>query len=550
MRTAATMDRIARRRGSKLEAALTELGISRPQNNSRVVDHELEMISCLLATMAGEGFDRLVLAELASPGFTTREYGYRHALWTKSTEVGDVLEHHVADWEAKDQDRSYHLMQALAAHGRDAGLIRLIEGSSPVYTNAVAIRLARSGDTSALITVIREKVAAEDAQTQVQAIELSHFVGEDEALALTTPLIARCAPGDALAARLLMLHQRRAHYEPALLPKLKPFLGSTDDKGPIAALHLALHGDAEGRAAAVEWLTGPGDFTQWHAIQTAMVLLEHGDSKDGAMSFLKGLRDKRLHYGRLDADVLEKLAQHGDPVARQHLLSLAFGSGAHDLDAVAGAVRAVAKEDPDGAFQAARRLFATSKQYGSALTLMAVDSRRGTEELLRAYFGATLRMKIAIARTLRLKADPKVLIPALEALANAADEAHRALAAEVAGWLSHRERIPLVARLVNDPVQAVEKAALLAAHRRAAGIAGEELLRLIPLQAKPAQWAMMRALIKLVDPHLLASRDDILAIHGVLDQLSEEFRIEAKRLIDKRIKDIDRDLDWKARREE
>lgn len=457
-RTAATLGRIAARCGTLLEEALAGIGIGRRPNSSRMVDREGEKIARLLAVMAGEGFDRLVLVQLRSPGNTTREYGLGHALWTTSAEVSTELESMALNRGNQEEDRPYHLMQALAAHGRDQGIARLIEESSPVYTHAVDIRQAQSGDSAALAADIRMAVASGGTQERIQAVDLSHFLAAETSFELTAPLIPMAEPGDALAGRLLMLHYQHAHYEPALLPKLLPFLNGTSSTSSVVALHLAVNGDAEGRAASVRWLAehGLGD-SQWRSAQTAFALLADDESRAGAIAFLHRLHERSYHFGRLNADILDALAQHGDAVAQEQLIGLAYGNGTRDLDAVAGAVRIVSREDRLGAYQAARRLFVKSGQQEAAWLLIEADPIEGLTELVTAYVGAPLHRRLSIAWTLRWRAPRDRLLPALDGMARAAEETTRVMAAEIGGWLPHGDRLPWLRDLAGDPVRVLPR---------------------------------------------------------------------------------------------
>ena len=281
LQTLATLDRVAGRRGSRLERVLADFAIDRPPRDSRNVDHEGEMIAHLLAVMGGEGYDRLVLAQITSSGRTTAEYGFRHALWTSTNAIGLELERLAVERQGgDDQDQPYYLMQALASHGRDAGLARLVEDRTPVYTHAVDIRQARQGDAGGLSEQIRARVASGDPDEQVRALDMSHFLDGDLALDLTRPLIASAAPGGPVASALLTQHFHRSRYDPSLLPKIEPFLGSANETATLAALHLALHGDATGRAGATAWLGAHGlQDPQWRAVQAALALLDHEDSR-------------------------------------------------------------------------------------------------------------------------------------------------------------------------------------------------------------------------------------------------------------------------------
>lgn len=74
-------------------------------------------------------------------------------------------------------------------------------------------------------------------------------------------------------------------------------------------------------------------------------------------------------------------------------------------------------------------------------------------------------------------------------------------------------------------------------------------MAVIPTLARPAQWAAMRALIDLVDPHLLAHQGDPLDIRPMLADLPDQFAIEAQRIIDRRRTDVDRKAEREGDRE-
>ncbi|MBY5570521.1 hypothetical protein HFO55_25270 [Rhizobium leguminosarum] len=551
LQTSETIDRLVARRDTHFERALTDLAIGREPSSSRIVDHEGEMIARILAIIAGEGYDQLVFAQIDSPGRTTAEYGLGHALWTPSEAVGTRLEQLVTTVDEEGDGRPYHLMQALAAHGRDAGLARLIQDNTPIYNNAVSIWQARSGNAAALIEQVNAKMASADIEERAKAVDMSHFLEADISIALTMPLIASATPGDMVASRLLMLHFHRERYEPALLPKIVPFLSSSSATGSMAAFHLASHGDAHGRAAAIGWLGEHGlEETQYRSVETALGLLEYDDSRDGAISFLRRLRDRETLYWRHNTDILDALATHGDEKAAKQLEDLAFASKSKDMNAVASAVRIVSRMNSEGAFQAARRLFVKSSQLETAKIVMDTDPVRGVAELLKAYVGANLPKRLAIARTLRWGAPSETLFSVLSALATSASAIDRKMAAEIGGWLSHAQDIQWLSELTADPVQSVEIAALEAVRLRGKASAARELMAAIPSLAKPRQWAYMRTVIDMVDPHLITHVDDPLCLRSLLDTLPKEFAIEAQQLIDRRRKDVARKEAATARKEE
>ena len=549
-RTAAAISQITARRGTRFERALAKVGALLPPKDSRVLDRDGRMIARLLAMMAGDGYDALVLAQITSTGVTTQEYGFGHALWTDSSKVADALGAKMLKSVGAGEDRPYHLMQALAAHGLDEGLVRLIGNSSPVYTDAVEIRRALSGDTVALEQNIRSRLAINSEAAWLQAVDLAHFLPAELALDLTAPLIARAAPGDDLAKRLLMLHYHYEHYEPAMLQKLRPFLDAKGGDGGTAAAHFASVGDAVVRGEALRWLTnfGLGE-SQWIGVQIAIKLLDHEETRESAFEFLTKLRTQLSGFGRLDAEILDALARHGDNLASEQLVNLSYGSGSRDLNAVAGAVRIASRRDAPTAFHAARRLFAQTGQQEAARLLMETDPDAGMATLMAAYIGASLDKRLFIARALRWKAPMDRLVPALAALASAPDEEMRQIAAEIGGWLPVSEKLPWLQALARDPVRDIQQAGLTALQRRAADVAGLDLMELIPTLRPPAQWACLRALIDLVDPHVLSEKGDPLDIRPTLEALPSQFRIEADRVLTRQRQDVDKKATQEAARE-
>lgn len=549
LKTGAALNCVAARRGTPLEDALARLMEEAPPRSSRMVDRDGESIAVLLAEMGGDGFDRLVLAQLASTGTTTRDYGLRHALWTTSTAVGDRLEA-IAAHATQEKDGPYGLMQALAAHGRDRGLAHLISQSAPVYTHAAQIRQAQGSRDGEMLSAIQTRVGSDEPAERLQAVDLAHFLGAEESLAATAPLIALAEPGDELSAKLLSLHFDRNHYEPALLPKLLPLLDAERTRRGYALLHLAFNGDAIGRRAALEWLLGPGtESPAEHCAQAALALLEHDDARDGAIKVLQGLRTQSRRLRGLQAEILAALSRHGDRDAEHELVSLAYGAGRGDARDVSEAVRLVARDKAVGAYEAARRLFTRSGQASAAEHLLNTEPSKGLSALIADFITAPDSRRPAIARALRWRADSDTVVPALKAMAIAADQMTRQAAVEIAGWLPHDWNLPFIRQLMSDPVRAVETAALEAAARHAAGVAAAELMAVIPQLPKPTQWALLRALVKLVDPYLLAHRGDVLQIYPLIDALPPEFAIEAERLVEKQVKEVDRKLEQAKRRE-
>lgn len=549
LQSVATLQRVAARAGGELERELANLACRRPASSSRIADREGEMIARVLAIMAGDGFERLTLAEISSDGRTTAEYGFGHALWTTSEAVGASLENLALDRADQDDDRPYYLMQALAAHGRDRGLARLIDDSSPVYTNAINIRQAREGDPSGLLAEIVAKIASSDKADHIKAVDLSHFLNADTSIAVTQPLLATAQPGDEVSVRLLNQHFHRGRYDPILLSKLLPFLSSAADPAPRVVQHLANYGDDAARAEAVKWLSGPGASAGRQNVQAAFALLDHTDSREGAIAFLSRLRDT-TGLGRLGADILQVLADNGDRGAQEQLGQLAFGGKSQDLDAVAGAVRKASAGNTYGAFQAARRLFSKSGQIEAARIVVQADANEGVAELLRAYPGSNQPKRLAISRILRWHAPPEALLPRLSTLAASKLAGDRKMAAEIAGWIDHNVDLEWLRGLAEDPVQAVEEAAISSLRGRAQSGAASGMIAAIPHISKPRQWAFMRALIDMQDPHLLRHSGDPIEIRKAISGLPVEFGVEAQRLLDRRQQEVDRKERDAARKEE
>jgi hypothetical protein len=215
-----------------------------------------------------------------------------------------------------------------------------------------------------------------------------------------------------------------------------------------------------------------------------------------------------------------------------------MGSGS-----VVAAIRALRKSSLIAAFAAAECFYRRTRERAAARLLLELDAERGSRILLSDYSDAPVTVRHQIGRLLRRIAPRTLLLETLDQMSTSAAADERLAAAELAGWLPFEEPIHFLARLVNDDAETVEKAALAALRQRRADEDCAALIASLVKQPRPRQWTWLHVLVQRGDPAHLADPKDPRSIHGLLDQLGDDFREEANTLLEQRSKELEQAAD-------
>ncbi|MCK9543768.1 MAG: hypothetical protein M0R03_17245 [Novosphingobium sp.] len=534
--TAELIDCVHRRRGTALEQLLCERASSRPGRTSRYVDRFGDDARHVLAMMAGEGFDALALAELKRSDRQGQEDGLLTALWTDDEAVGEQLERFPPP-EKEDKYREVLLHHALAAHRRDAVLESLVASDAPIMLNALAIRHAREPMSDENVAIYRDALRSDDVEKAKHAARMSAFAGRADLFADLVKAVLREDMGAELMDEAIGVFRHNGIYDPRLLPLVEPRLH--DEKtASFAADYLATHGDAAARVVVGGWLEGRSEqVLQDSELSVLEELLEHEDSEARALVFIQ--ERMRGPGWRRHPELTLRLAATGDVAAMEFVHSRAFQSPRFGDEHPIHAIRFLGKSDPEAAFAAAERLFTRHHEFAAAREMLRFDGARALPILLAVYRDAPCALRWWIARLLRWHAPQPLYNESLAAYAGSEDEIERCEAAELAGWLPSAQPSPLLVRLVEDPVRDVEMAALAGVRRRHMETAGLSLMKQLQGAPRPLAWARLRAIIRLVDPHVLSHRGDPACIAPVLHLLPPEFKIDAKSRLDGARKKVD-----------
>jgi len=542
------LDRLAARKGSRFETLLTERAIANPGRVSMTTDRDGTHYHRILAAIGGEGFDTLVAAELNRPNVHGRTDGVTAALWTRNPAVLRKLEAIALDSD-EDTYRQVQLMHALAAHHIDPGLVGMVRKGSPVFLKAVDIRNGGPPVGSETLDSIRALLADPDPAERRIGISLCAFLDGETGGALLAPYLTNPDTTEEEAGLVISILTQTNHYNAAFLPKVRGRL-DREDRGISAARYLVSHGDAEARAALVDWLDDhPLTRLSYSEMPIVFHLLNFEDSRTGALRFLARLRASSLGRSS-EGRILSILAENGDLNAKRDLERLAYRSPRNGSGTTVTAIRFLSRERPVDAQAAADRLFRRSHDLDAAALLIRINPTYGLEVLLQAYPTASVPTQWGLGRVLRAADGRTDILAGLGALAESADSAQRQAAADLAGWMPAEQDVAFLESLADDPEPNVESAALDGLRRRNADAGAAKLIATLPAQPRSRQWAWLNALIELGDPSHLQNARDARAIHGLLETLGEDFAQEAERLLEKRTKDLKESAERKQKKRE
>lgn len=530
------LKRLAARNGSRFEQRLTQKAIAQQGRSSRLLDRDGVEYHLILGAIGGQGYDELVVAELDRPNVHARTDGITASTWTNSPAIKVKLEC-IAESARDDTYEQVQLMDALAAHRADAGLRAMVQSGSPVFVRATQIRDDGPPWTGEDLSRVEQLLKSDRPDQRLQGINLCGFLGTETAGALLAPILE----GDAASeeelslARGVMFHL--GFYRPTFLRRLVRHL-QRDDRGISTANYLACYGDAEARAIVVKWLA-EHTLRQLNSseLPIAFELLEHPDSAPGARAFLKRLWRSGLGFGN-EGEILSALAEAGDDEASAALDAVAYQKPRRGAGSVVTAIRALGKTSLEEALAAAERFYRRTRAPTAAYLLLELDAEAGTKILLDEYADSPVPVRHETGRLLRRAAPRDFLMARLNQMSISDASDIRVTAAELAAWLPFEQPVAFLDRLVDDEAETVEKAALAALRQRQADAECAELIDSLPNQPKPRQWAWLHALIQRGDPAHLRNSKDPRSIHGLLDQIGDEFREEADGLLKRRAEDL------------
>lgn len=528
-------DCVAKRAGTTLEDELVRFAAARTGRSSRTRDHEGQECEHILAMMAGDGFDTLVVSELNRADQMGREDGYTASQWTEASSVTDAL--YRADSIADGGYGQVQQMQALAVHQLDGKLEEMVTSGAPIYVNAAEMRSADGRPIKGLCQRVSKLLAASNRDDVHAAARLAGFFKDEQDAKILLPVFVDPAIDDEIKRAVIGTFRALQFYGPQVLEVAEKLMHRNGDDGQFIAGYLAANGDADARKAVTRWL-GKMQTDTWSSSYYAFIqpLMDHGDSRPATLEFLRQARDD----GRLSTSpyYVRQLAEEGDERAQRDLWKEAYRAPRFGVGRTVEAIKFLQSVDPDEAFFAARRLFARHSDAAAIHLMLDINREEAVPILLAAFRGAKPALQADIARRLRTGLSADQILALLNPLAAANSVRERQLAANLAGWMPTTVDFPWLSALLQDSSISVKTAADDAIRKRTLEAAASGHLEAMKASAKPLQWARMQTMFECVDPYFLWSQTDPMSLGELLDTFPPEFLVEARQLHRRRTKKV------------
>ena len=533
-------DCVAGRVGTELEDELVRFATARSGRSSRVRDMQGQECERILAMMAGEGYDALVVSELSRDNPMGREDGYSAALWSEADGVADALRS-----AESVEDGGYgqvQQMQALAVHQHDAKLEQMVKEGAPIYVNAAEMRSVDGRAIKGLKHRVSDLLAGGDRDDVHSAARLAGFLKDKEDAEILLPVFVDPAIDDEIKQAIIGTFRALQFYDPQVLAVAERLMQDRyDDDGQFVAGYLAANGDADAREAVTRWL-GKMQTDTWSSSHYAFIqpLMDHSDSRPATLEYLRRARDG----GRLsiNAYYVRQLAEEGDERAQRDLWKEAYRAPRFGGGRTVEAIKFLQSVDPDEAFFAARRFFARHGDAAAINLMLDINLDEALPILLAASRSAKPSLRADIARRLRTRLSADQILAMLNPLATANSVRERQLAADLAGWMPTTVDFPWLSALLQDSSMTVKTAAEDAIRKRTLEAAASGHLDAMKASAKPLQWARMQTMFECVDPYFLRSRTDPMGLGELLDTLPTEFVVEARQIHRQRSKKVSDEL--------
>jgi len=529
-------DCLARRAGTQLEDELVCFATARSGRSSRTRDTQGQECERILAMMAGQGFNELVISELDRTHPMGREDGYVASIWTEAKSVRDAL------GSAQDIDDDgfgrVQQMQAVAVHQLDMKIERMVRAGAPIYVNAAEMRSANGRSINGLKKRVSSLLAGENREDLHTAVRLAGFLKNPQDAEPLLAFFVDPAIDDEIKQAIVGTFRALRFFDPQVVrASEKLIVGRYDDETQFVAGYLASCGDANAREIVTDWLRQmPKESCSSSHFALIHPLLDHDDSRIATLDFLGKVREQ----GRLSVDsyYVRQLAEGGDERAKRDLLKEAYRSPRFGADRVLEAIHYLKSVDPDEAFFAAKRLFVRHGHAGVINLMFEVDDEAAASVLLDAFLTARPSLRADIARRFRTSLSADKILTLLEPLAVATSVAQRRLAAELAGWMPSSLDFPWLDDLLKDVSITVRATAEEAMARRTLERSASEHLSAVPNSSKPLKWARIQTIFECVDPYFLWSKSDPMSLGALLDAELPEMIVEARHLHRQRSKKV------------
>lgn len=542
--------RLRARKGSRFEELVRDLAMSRNARSSLSVDREGDQLERLLMHIGGEGYGALVGHSVGSATPFAREDGFGAALrLPQGSPHAGGLGAAVASAD-RHRRESYDLMVALAAHRHDGPLYDLVAATGSAFTDALDIRASLGPMAPAVAARIRADLASADSSIRIGATCALALAPPDDVGELLAETLVRFPVDDPSALTVVRIAHHLEAYTPRMLPSLEAMLALPDDAALGAVLpYLAAAGDAAARAVAAGHLEqqAPPKIDQC-ALKTAFSLSAHEHGSGPGLERLKLFLDR--HHGIYPVGLIAARLHERGAITDEVIVELAYTARRLSAESSAYLIERVAEFDPDEARAIAEHHFARVPSGSAARQVLRLAGEAGIDALLGAHGEEGRQLaRWMIARALRRHADRDALLERLEWRARSNTAEARIEAAELLGWLPGERSAAMLERLARDPVPETSDAALLALERHTREAHARALIAELPEADELGRWSRLAAIVDLVDPYLLESDTDGLALGPAIDTLGEALAIGAECAVKTRKEELEKEARQRDREE-
>lgn len=522
-------DCLIKRAGTTLEDELVRFAAARSGRSSRLRDTEGQECERILAMIAGDGFDKLVVSELGRADPMGREDGYTASHWTEADRVTDALFSAgvIEDGGGYGQVQQ---MEAFAIHRHDAKLEEMIKGGAPIYVNAAEMRSADGRPIQYLKQRVSELIADGDRDDIYTAVRLAGFLRDTQDAQALLPVFLDPTIDDEIKQSIIGTFRALQFYDPQILAVAAGTMQDRyDDEGQFVASYLASNGDVDARKTVNQWLSKMQTGT-WSSSYYAFIqpLMGHSDSRPATLEYLGDVRNR--HKLLIDPFYTRLLAEGGHERAQKDLWKQAYRAPKFSRGHTEEAIKFLYSVDPAEAFFAARRLFARHNATGAIHLMLDINRDEAMPILLDVFRNAKPSLRAEIARQLRTRLSANLILELLNPLAVARTLKDRQLAADIAGWMPNTIEFTWLGDLLQDKSITVKTAAEGAIRKRNLEKAAAGHLKAMKSSAKPLQWARMQTIFECVDPHFFWKRADPMSLVDLMGTLPPEFLMMAKQL--------------------
>lgn len=544
---------------SDLEKHLVEVAKLRLDGATLYVDHELEGVSSVLLKINGMGLTELINAELRSKSKHSRLKGVERSLMRPDRTTRELLRTQFDCEECWDEN-GYPLVQSnaavmLAALGENAAVVKNILRWKTVLRELSDVRRGMTPMTDVELTDALAAIDSGDDEQCTQGLWALSVSGRSDLAPVAVEVLRRADPTSELARSAVWalgdLECRTAEAVELIEPQLY-----IEDHKYAAIIALARMKTSEANVSLEHCLSKSG-ITPGHVHDDllAVNLCRRSDYQATVAAVVWQTIQEHPDWGG-QSELLDCLASLDDPAVKEWLLREAYepDKAVRTVGRRAWIVRTLARFDDTAAYQACESALLSGAVDHDELAkaLIELNSDRAIPVVCKvAAQRAKAAVRYSIGLALRQANQKEQVSAALMTLVQSDSASDRKVALELAGWVGVGclPKSMLLAAL-DDYAIAVRVAACNALRCHAVEADAIELLTLLKDSHGARAWSLLDAILNSANPQALQTRGDPLFLGDAYPHNGVPYWIYCRGQLERRAKDIDKELGDMDRKED